>query len=264
VVDFNSGTFASAGFQQNLNGGAVIRYATAAGVGLNSTAGVTTGSQTTADSTAVYTPEVADLTGGAFTTSMYFKFQPVTNTAGPTLLQMGLVRDTSGKLLGYTDATLEDAFVSGRILSPAMNVADTSVAGFQFQTQSKLEGVMSATTTTLGTPDDTFALTTGNWYQLVVGLARSTTVGDFTVTTTLNNSSADGTVGTVVKSLSGTVTNADVYGDQTLYAAFRAFHNRGTNTLDNFAATTVVPEPMAVSSVALAGAGLGLRRRSRR
>jgi hypothetical protein len=228
-------------------------YTESATDGIGGTGGllVSAGTGITGDSTGVYKNSTFDFgsSGKALTISSMLKVITPTETAN-RVLQLGFVNEPTSGLNGNTGL----AFMSLRFNPTATT---STIFAPQWQTKTAAAGTVN----TSGGGNITFV--TGDWYQMSLTFQNAGS-GNIQASGFVQDFGVNGTTpGTVTAIAPITLTSADIAADPTTYAAFRAFRNDGTASLDNFQAQ-VVPEP---STYALIGAGaatlLGLRRRKR-
>lgn len=262
VVDFSSATDLNS-FDYRTSGTVTSGSApavTSNGLQFSATAGRSGGGGVThisgnpTDVQANYTPESYNLTNGdTFTVSGFFQAlaTPPAASATGNVFQVGLSASSS---LGYY-ANAGNAYIAARI-SDANNT-DTK---YNLQTQLKTTSASSATTVTVSASD--FSLTSNEWYRLIVSFTRSATPGNFDYSVAFEDWGADGAafVSTVSSPAAGTLSNADLYSDTTLFAGFRSIEN-SLQAMDTF--TTSIPEPSSLLALA-GGALLALRTRRRR
>ncbi len=110
-------------------------------------------------------------------------------------------------------------------------------------------------------------LTAGSWYQLSFDLTKSATLNQFSYTVSLYSIGATGTSTPVLFNdgikditLSGTFTNAAIYGESSAFFAYDIRNTNGISQVDNF---IVVPEPSTWALLAGAGTFVMILRRRR-
>lgn len=228
LQDFNAGgggTF-SADFNQNgPNAPNFFQNTVGGGVGNSNAVDLTSNS---GDATAIYNKVTFDLSTGTPTATISAYFRNQQNIGGGTAagaFQLGFASDTTTAFNGG------NSFLSARVQG------DGSV---QFQSL----GTNGSGNTGTSAPS---TLSNGNFYYLTVSFTRTATPNTFSGSVSLFNSDANGVLGTLLAtSSSTTLTNTDIYADNTVFAGFRAAGATGSgingaNLVDNFSAA--VPEP---------------------
>lgn len=232
------------------------------GVSNSGAVDVTGGPAGTLDATGVYNKRSFDLSAGTVTISQFVKVQAVTNT-GDRLLQLGLIDDTTaGRQMNGGGAARAD-FVSARISPSAVSGATTGA--FNYQVQSGQSDGTTGTTTTSPAASAAFNLTLGDWYLFTVNITRTATANTFSVDASLQDFGTDGVTAGSTMTFAAQQLNtntSDLYGDASVYPAFRSFAAQGgADLLDTFSVTQA-PEPGSLAVVGI-GAGLLLGRRRR-
>jgi len=247
LVDFNTTGELAGNF--SLNG--VAAYSEEAGTGLNSTRAVNVASTT---GTAILTTANYSLALGTVNVSMYARAVASANVGFDSVfLQLGLFADNNQQFNGGSGDA--NQFVFARVLNENNTTAGNDTTYF-LQTGSKATTAAAQSTTNGGN----FTLTSGNWYYFSINFTRSSS-DTVTVASDLRNSDSAGVVGTSVTTLSTNYTNAQIFGDTTIWAGFRGRLDGNTDTLDNFSA---VPEPStAMALLGGFGALAWVRRRNR-
>jgi hypothetical protein len=209
---------------------------------------------TITDVAAVYQGSMFDLTASnALTISAFLKTtgnpSPATATPG-TIFQAGFSANNTTGLYGESG----NAFISSRVYKVGI---DTNA--FRMQTQVKTSA-LGPTTAAMGTED--FPLESATWYKLSLTVTRSVIDDTFDYTTILENWGTTGASLVAVASgpFSGSFSNAELYDDSSVYAAFRSQEIKSIDALDSF---SVIPEPGTALLLGPAVAWL-LGRRSRR
>jgi hypothetical protein len=194
----------------------------------------------TADATLIQKNTVFDFSHVGVTLTIASWLNVSTQTAGGNrLLQLGFVNESTNGLNGNTGL----AFTSLRLSS-------TGTSGDVYTPQWQTKTAAGATVSTSLAPNVT--LIAGEWYELE-GSFLNLGGGNILATGFLQDYGTSGVIpGSIVYSFpSTTLTSADIASDPTVYAALRGFKNDGLNTVDNFLAASVIPEPGTVSLVLL-------------
>lgn len=267
VVDFNSDTVGNAPSNFNFNVATSGMYTVVAG-GLNGSNAVQVNG-TTDDGTMLYNPNPAftlDTTSSdPITLSVYFKSKTGSGSnAGSTanFLQLALLGNFDQAINGGSREMISMRLRNnGTVDGQACTGSTTTQATFTGQSGPGGVGTDGKLLSAGGTA---FSLTPGNWYDFSVTFTRSLTANQFNLSTSLFNSDSNGNLGTAVFSgLTTTLTQANLYGDTTAFAALRAQNNTlatgsAVDVLDNFQ----VPEPSTYAMVGLGAMALvGFRRR---
>lgn len=178
-----------------------------------------------------------------------------------TITTNGTVMDNSvGKdIIGGSDASglSMNLETSG---SKKFNIVDSTESSRTFYTDPSTDPNEGGTELTL---------VDSAWYQYVLYITKTTTVGSFDLMIELNLLNADGSIDSQVTSHSATVANADFYSEVGTDGALAGmtFVAQGsgatvTNNYDNFSISVdTVPEPSSTALLGLGGLALILRRR---
>lgn len=252
TVTFDNGASDVALFNQVVNTGSAGQYSANAASGTSGGAGMdkagTTGG-TIQDSTAVYTTALDfanAAVGTTFTISGFVKASDYT-TFNYSTYQIGFTQDSG------------QAFLN----SAGYNWATFRLANGSLQTQSRTDPSAAVTTTLQSGTGST--MNTGDWYNYTFTLTKSSTVGTFTYTGSLQNWGSTGaTLISTLGSYSGTITNSTLYNDTSVYAGIRMTNG---GTVDNVAIVTAVPEPGTyglISAGAITGTAFVRRRKKNR
>jgi hypothetical protein len=211
------------------------------------------GTTVTQDATLIQKNTVFDFSHVGVTLTVASWLNVSTQTAGGNrLLQLGFVNESTNGLngnagLAFTSLRLSSTGTSGNVYTP------------QWQTKT----AAGSTVTPALTPNVT--LIAGEWYELE-GSFLNLGGGNILATGFLQDYGTSGVIpGSIVYSFpSTTLTSADIASDPTVYAALRGFKNDGLNTVDNFLAASVIPEPGTVSLVLLGLTAFAARARKQR
>jgi hypothetical protein len=213
------------------------------GVGNSGVVGISPGNtnNVTQDATLIQRNTVFDFSQVGVTLTVASMLNVSAQTAGGNrLLQLGFVNESTNGMngnagLAFTSMRLSSTNTTGNVYVP------------QWQTKN---AAGTATLTTTLTPNVT--LIPGEWYELS-GTFQNLGGGNIQATGFLQDFGTSGVIpGSIIYSFPSTVlTSADIASDPTVYAALRGFKNDGLNTVDNFLAGSVIPEPGTVSLVLL-------------
>lgn len=257
--------FESAGDLSNFNqvvsaGAPVSTFADSATAGTGGTGGLIYGT-TPADTTAVYSAQSFDLTTGVeHTVSIDFQVGDVPSgsfSGGANAVVMVGFSGSSDRGF-YSDAT--ESYIGGRLRHRS---SGGGADGLQSQTKA-LNGGPVAFPADGALADIDFV--SFNWYRLSLSVIRDAVQDQFSYDMTLELLGATGTetplsVGNIV----GTFTNASLYNDTEVYAAFRGVPAVANSNVafDNFTVTSAIPEPASASLLGLSVLGLLATRRRR-
>jgi hypothetical protein len=229
--------------------GSPYAEAVSGGVGNSGSVSILPGGATvTQDATLIQKNTIFNFSQVGVTLRLSTMLNVSSQTAGGNrLLQLGFVNESTSGMNGNPGL----AFMSLRLSSTSGNIYTP-----QFQTKTAAGGTVN----TGLTPDLT--LTVGNWYELS-GSFLSLGGGQIQASGVLQDFGTDGlTPGAIVFTFpTTTLTSADIATDSTVFAGLRGFKNDGLNTVDNFVAVTVVPEPSAAAVLILGLAALAARPR---
>ena len=198
------------------------------------------------------TPEAVTLNAGdTLTMSVSYQVSIGSNASTPRLGLVSDVNPTNGNVLvgGSSAATLGGLVQFGASKAATVRSND---AGSVVNIQTDVA--------------DREAFTDGLWYTINLTIFKSVTADEFDVSVSIDELNADGTAVTTagLVSASGTVTNAAIYADTTLFAGFHVSFAGSGNThgseFDNFN-LAIVPEPTSLALVGLGGLCLLRRRR---
>jgi len=246
LQDFNAAGALANNFNVYLNAtpplGSPYSQVTSGGVGGSGAVSVALGSTTvTADATLIYNNLAFDFSTAGSTLTIASMLNVSTQTAGGNrLLQLGFVNENTNGLNGnagiaFTSLRLSSAGTSGNIYTP------------QYQTKTAAGSTVSTTLS----PNIT--LTPGDWYELS-GSFQNLGGGNIEANGFLQDFGTDGqTPGSVLFTFPATTLNStDIASDSSVWAGLRGFKADGLNTVDNFTASIVVPEPSAATLFLLA------------
>ncbi len=231
---------------ENTGGGTVTfvnaPYSQSATSGVGGSGGIDILLTGVADSTAIYKNISFNFasSGNALTISAFMKVIAPTET-GNREMQLGFVNNaTSG-------------FASNAGLAfTSLRFNPTAVGSVTFIPQWQTKTAAGALVNTTVSPNITFVQ--NDWYLMSLTFANNGG-GNIIGTGFVADFGPSGTTAGTVTSITGAnLTSADIAADATVFAAFRGFNRDGASTLDDFSATTTVPEP---STYALLTAGAG-------
>jgi hypothetical protein len=249
-VQFGSASDLSGFNQIDSSGAAANNYSFSGTGGVAGGGGVVWG--TTADTTAVYAGASYDLSSVVSITLGIDLLMGAVPTGGANAVAMlGLTAENNLGGFYNIDAA---SFAGGRIRH-----ASGGANGLQAQSNpTGAGGITQDPSADGGLSAITF--TAPEWYRLELTLSRSGTAGVLNYSMSVMDIGADGTgtpTALVNGTRSGTLNNAEIYNDTTLFAAFRGVPGTSwTTAFDNFTVTVVpVPEP---GTLAFAGLGMGL------
>ena len=230
-------------------------YSQTLAVGVAGSGGVSVSSATgvTQDATLIQKNTAFDFSHVGVTLTVASWLNVSTQTAGGNrLLQLGFVNESTNGLNGNTGL----AFTSLRMSS-------TGTSGNVYTPQWQTKTAAGSTVSTSLAPNVT--LVPGEWYELE-GSFLNLGGGNILATGFLQDYGASGVIpGSIVYTFpSTTLTSTDIASDPTVYAALRGFKNDGLNTVDNFLAASVVPEPGTVSLFLLGLAAFAARARKQK
>jgi hypothetical protein len=136
-----------------------------------------------------------------------------------------------------------NVFVASRILNLSNN------AGYRLEILNKTATDAAQSTVASGT---TFALTDDAWYYVRQGL--SPTGGDsFSLKIEIYAADAAGTIGSLVTSLTETLTNAEIAADSRLWAMLRSRSDGNAAAMDDFAVSTATAAPAPIRTFVMSG-----------
>lgn len=252
LIDFNTPGDLSTNFNLNFDPGGTNKYFQVASGGLGNSGAVDLLNTTDADhTTAVYNGGSYSLAapGDSVTISQFILRRTASITQTP-FMELGLVSDPNERM----DAGANINSYACIRLDPVSTAIGTDVSTV---IETKINGGSRIRTTVAPAR----SLVAGHWYLLSVTLAYNSSTDllasgslDDWGTTGAAFSSSVMSFGPTAINLSGT---DQINGDSSVWAAFRGFHEGGSDIFDNFSST---PEPTALSMLLCIVAVLRRRR----
>lgn len=254
VVDFDTPGGLVNNFSLNVNNSIPIKYFQVGTGGLGNSGAVDLfGTEDADHTTAVYNQSAYDFSqvGSSVTVSQFVLRQNALITQTPFVM-LGILSDVGQRMDGGTSS---NSYASIR-LNPSTTATSTDVF---LQTETKVAGGGRVRTT----PGISVSMIDGNWYRVSATFTYNS-ASDLLISAVLEDWGAAGAAlqstlfsyGPTSVGLSGF---DQINGDSSVWPAFRAFSEGGSNLLDNF---SVVPEPTTLGLLLIAA--LGTRRFGRR
>lgn len=259
VIDFNTTGELNANFTVASNN----KYSEADAIGLDGTRGVDVANNSLQGSRAFNTS--FDGSSPSATVSIFFQYTSATNNGG------------AGLFIGIgPDQNYDPAFTGGGVATNDHIMVTFQGAGGASDPDTRQLNFFNIVNgdSPFGGPDlsssfggfDSAEYVDGNWYKLELVWTFDSGDGLFDLTATIQNSTADGTLGATVASIAASdLDNPSLRDDGTVYAFFGSQAisvDRGIDTLDNFEVDVVpIPEPGSLSLIGLGGLLVLARRR---